>query len=199
MNFPVIADEDGEIHRMVRPAQALRYLRVTALLRSALTATLLCLRVQFGMIPTHAPPGEAAVYKRPFTSLIIVDDMKTVRLQTLYPATTGRNFFEAIRCLESLQVCRHHQVSPCCRCCPLAHAPAAHRPALPLATPCYPPTPLLQVGTPANWSAGEDTFIDDAVASADAKDLFEKGFAEILPYFRITPMPDLPDGMRREE
>jgi hypothetical protein len=57
----------------------------------------------------------------------------------------------------------------------------------------------LQVGTPANWATGEDTFIDDAVASVDAKDLFEKGFAEILPYFRITPMPDLPDGMRREE
>ena len=69
------------------------------------------------MIPAHAPPGEAAIYKRPFTSLIIVDDTKTVRLQTLYPATTGRNFFEAIRCLESLQVCRHHQVS--CRYGPL--------------------------------------------------------------------------------
>lgn len=150
---------------------------------------------QFGMIPSQAPPGEAAVFKRPFTSLIIVDDMKTVRLQQLYPATTGRNFFEAIRCLESLQVCRHHQVSSRC--------PPRRARTLLLLLPLTPhalfPLCRLQVGTPANWAAGEDTFIDDAVASVDAKDLFEKGFAEILPYFRITPMPDLPDGMRREE
>ena len=73
MNFPVIPDEDGEIHRM------------------------------FGMIPPEAPLGEATIFKRPFSSLVIVDEALVVKAQTIYPATLGHNFFEAIRCLEALQ------------------------------------------------------------------------------------------------
>eukprot|EP00937_MAST-01D_sp_MAST-1D-sp2_P002653 g2653.t1 len=134
VNFPVIADEDGEIHRL------------------------------FGMIPPEAPAGEAAVFKRPFSSLLIIDDLKMVKSQAIYPATTGHNFFEAIRLLEALQVCRHHKV-----------------------------------GTPSNWACGEDVFIDDSVSALQAKDMFDKGFAEILPYFRLTPMPDMPAGLMKEE
>ena len=86
-----------------------------------------------------------------------------VKAQTIYPASLGHNFFEAIRCLEALQTSRH-----------------------------------AKVGCPANWACGEDCFINESVSSLEAKDLFEKGFAEILPYFRITPMPDLPEGLGKE-
>ena len=133
VNFPVIPDEDGEIHRM------------------------------FGMIPPEAPIGEATIFKRPFSSLVIVDEALVVKAQTIYPATLGHNFFEAIRCLEALQTSHH-----------------------------------AKVGCPSNWACGEDCFINEDVSSVAAHDLFKKGFAEILPYFRITPMPDLPEGLGKQ-
>ena len=55
-----------------------------------------------------------------------------------------------------------------------------------------------KVGCPSNWACGEDCFINEDVSSVAAHDLFKKGFAEILPYFRITPMPDLPEGLGKQ-
>jgi len=56
----------------------------------------------------------------------------------------------------------------------------------------------LQVGTPANWQNGEDVLILNKVAPKAADKEFEKGYHEILPWFRLTPTPDLPEGLRRD-
>lgn len=50
---------------------------------------------------------------------------------------------------------------------------------------------LYQVGTPANWKAGEDVFILPEVEDDEAEKLFPRGFTAIKPYLRITPMPDM--------
>lgn len=47
-----------------------------------------------------------------------------------------------------------------------------------------------EVCTPANWLSGEDIFIRPDVSTVDAEESFEKGFLEIRPWFRITPVPE---------
>jgi hypothetical protein len=49
---------------------------------------------------------------------------------------------------------------------------------------------LGQVGTPANWQAGENVVILPSVDDAQAVEIFPKGFFAIHPYLRITEMPD---------
>lgn len=44
-------------------------------------------------------------------SLLIIDPSKKVRLIITYPASTGRNFEEILRVLDSLQLVDHHQVA----------------------------------------------------------------------------------------
>ncbi len=44
-------------------------------------------------------------------SLFIIDPEKKVRLIILYPASTGRNFYEVLRVLESLQLTSNYSVS----------------------------------------------------------------------------------------
>lgn len=44
-------------------------------------------------------------------SLFIIDPEKKVRLVILYPASTGRNFFEVLRVLDSLQLTSGHSVA----------------------------------------------------------------------------------------
>lgn len=44
-------------------------------------------------------------------SLLIIDPSKKVRLIITYPASTGRNFNEILRVLDSLQLVDHHQVA----------------------------------------------------------------------------------------
>lgn len=44
-------------------------------------------------------------------SLIIVDPNKKVRLIITYPASTGRNFNEILRVIDSLQLIDHHKVA----------------------------------------------------------------------------------------
>ena len=87
-------------------------------------------------------------------SVFIVGPDKKVKLMLTYPASTGRNFDEILRVLDSLQLTAKHKVA-----------------------------------TPANWTQGQDCIIVPAVTSADAKDLFPKGFSEIKPYLRYTPQP----------
>ncbi|CAH1960015.1 unnamed protein product [Acanthoscelides obtectus] len=47
-------------------------------------------------------------------AVFIVDPNKKMRLSILYPATTGRNFDEILRVLDSLQLCDKHKVATPC-------------------------------------------------------------------------------------
>ncbi|CAH0557684.1 unnamed protein product [Brassicogethes aeneus] len=44
-------------------------------------------------------------------AVFIVDPSKKMRLSILYPATTGRNFNEILRVIDSLQLCDKHKVA----------------------------------------------------------------------------------------
>lgn len=44
-------------------------------------------------------------------SLLIIDPNKKVRLIITYPASTGRNFHEVLRVIDSLQLTDHHKVA----------------------------------------------------------------------------------------
>jgi GTP-binding protein HflX len=44
-------------------------------------------------------------------SVFIIDPSKKLRLQITYPASTGRNFAEILRVIDSLQLTDHHQVA----------------------------------------------------------------------------------------
>ena len=44
-------------------------------------------------------------------SLVIIDPNKKVRLSITYPASTGRNFHEILRVIDSLQLTDHHKVA----------------------------------------------------------------------------------------
>ncbi|KAL1494777.1 hypothetical protein ABEB36_010322 [Hypothenemus hampei] len=44
-------------------------------------------------------------------AVFIIDPKKKMRLSLLYPATTGRNFNEILRVLDSLQLCDKHKVA----------------------------------------------------------------------------------------
>ena len=44
-------------------------------------------------------------------SVFIIDPNKKLRLQITYPASTGRNFHEILRVIDSLQLTYHHQVA----------------------------------------------------------------------------------------
>mmetsp|Transcript_1141 Transcript_1141/g.1645 ORF Transcript_1141/g.1645 Transcript_1141/m.1645 type:complete len:228 (+) Transcript_1141:371-1054(+) len=51
-------------------------------------------------------------------------------------------------------------------------------------------TAFHNVGTPANWKVGEDILILPEVTEEEASEQFPKGFTEIKPYLRLTPVPD---------
>lgn len=55
------------------------------------------------------PSARAALI--PATSVIICDIDRRVRVTMSYPKTTGRNFYEILRCVDTLQLSLFHQVA----------------------------------------------------------------------------------------
>lgn len=55
-------------------------------------------------------------------------------------------------------------------------------------------TTYYEVGTPANWKAGEDLFILPTVPEEEVQKKFPRGFTEIKPYMKLTPAPDLAEA-----
>ena len=77
-------------------------------------------------------------------SLFIIGPDKKIKLMIVYPASTGRNFTEVLRVLDSLQL-----------------------------------TSKFNVATPADWTNNQDVIISTSISSAEAVDLFPKGFKEV--------------------
>jgi alkyl hydroperoxide reductase subunit AhpC len=93
--------------------------------------------------------------KHTVRSVFVIGPDKAVKLMITYPPSTGRNFDEILRVIDSLQL-----------------------------------TAYRKLATPANWVKGDDCVISPSVSSADAKEMFPKGFKEIKPYLRMTPDPE---------
>lgn len=47
------------------------------------------------------------------------------------------------------------------------------------------------MSTPANWKNGDDCFVLQDLNPATAKYMFPGGYAELKPYYRVVPQPDL--------
>ena len=63
-----------------------------------------------GVIANDAGPV-ASRFKLPISTTLIVDIDKNIQVQQVYPSVTGRNFYETLRCLDSLQLTLFHQVA----------------------------------------------------------------------------------------
>lgn len=113
-------------------------------------------------------------------SVFIVDPRKAIRAMITYPASTGRNFDEIIRVIDSLQLTDSHKVRG--RASRAWRAPGAYR-----RRSCRPRS---QVATPVNWTDGDDVVIVPSLSDDDARPLFPKGWTELKPYLRMTPQPN---------
>ena len=93
-------------------------------------------------------------------SLVIIDPNKKVRLIITYPASTGRNFHEILRVVDSLQLTDQHKV----------------------ATPANWQHGDDVVIVPSLKDEDED---EDEI-----KQRFPKGYTAVKPYLRLTPQPE---------
>lgn len=50
---------------------------------------------------------------------------------------------------------------------------------------------VADVGTPANWQAGEDVVVLPSVPDNEATAAFPRGFTAVKPYLRIVPQPEV--------
>lgn len=102
----------------------------------------------YGMIHTN---GNALTTGR---SVYVIDANKKVRLIITYPESTGRNFDEILRAIDSLQL-----------------------------------TSDYEVGTPVNWTRGQDVVILPSVSKELAMKRFPMGWKEQNSYLRMVPDP----------
>ena len=68
----------------------------------------------YGMLPAAAPgssEGRTAADNQTVRTVFVIAPDKTVKLQLAYPMTTGRNFDEILRVIDSLQLTARHKVS----------------------------------------------------------------------------------------
>ena len=87
-------------------------------------------------------------------SVYVIDAHKKVRLIITYPESTGRNFDEILRAIDSLQL-----------------------------------TSDYEVGTPVNWTRGQDVVILPSVSKELATKRFPMGWKEQNSYLRMVPDP----------
>ena len=69
----------------------------------------------YNMLPADEPgssEGRTAATNATVRSVFIVDPNKTIKLMLTYPMTTGRNFDEILRVLDSMQLTAKHKVAP---------------------------------------------------------------------------------------
>ena len=102
----------------------------------------------YGMIHTN---GNVLTTGR---SVYVIDASKKVRLIITYPESTGRNFDEILRAIDSLQL-----------------------------------TSDYEVGTPVNWTRGQDVVILPSVSKELAMKRFPMGWKEQNSYLRMVPDP----------
>ena len=68
----------------------------------------------YGMLPaseTSGPEGRTVLMNRTLRSLFVIDPAKRIQLIVTYPMTTGRNFQEILRAVDSLQLTFGHSVA----------------------------------------------------------------------------------------
>ena len=68
----------------------------------------------YNMLPAEEPgssEGRTAATNATVRSVFIVGPDKTIKLMLTYPMTTGRNFDEILRVLDSMQLTAKHQVA----------------------------------------------------------------------------------------
>ena len=161
IGFPMIVDEHGEISRLlglVRPKVSAGRARRREARTPGLTAS--------GAFPFPPQAVNAVRSLIPATLVIVTDIDRRIRMMMQYPVTTGRNFYEILRAIDTLQLtmCARARASAR-RCAPRAIA--------------YNRPPVLarrfqQVATPSNWMQGEDVFIVPSLSSNAAASVFPK-------------------------
>ena len=66
----------------------------------------------FGMLPAEAEPGvRTAVDNQTVRTVMLIGPDKKIKAMLVYPMTTGRNFDEVVRLLDSLQLTAKHSVA----------------------------------------------------------------------------------------
>ena len=88
VNYPLIADENLKIAKL------------------------------YNMLPADEAPGESrtAMTNATVRSVFLIDPEKKIRMMLTYPMTTGRNFEEIIRVLDSVQLTSKHKVATPANC-----------------------------------------------------------------------------------
>ncbi|NOZ32855.1 MAG: peroxiredoxin [Alphaproteobacteria bacterium] len=68
----------------------------------------------FGMLPAEAgdtSEGRTAADNQTVRTVFVIGPDKKIKLMLIYPMTTGRNFYELLRVIDSLQLTASHQVA----------------------------------------------------------------------------------------